>query len=322
MLRRNSLIVILLGMWLFPGVAYGINIVNTAWVFYLGGTESDTCSIVDFIMPASPTLISVVNPGLDGRLNLEWTPGTNTNLSGYKIHYGTTSGIYTQIIDTGSITTTYQLVGLTNGQTYYIAVSAYDKAGSESNRSNEGFGIPTGPFTQVKIVDRNNQEINTVTTTVNGTLLFYLGGYDAGNNFIGYVNGTWTVHGGIGNCTPIYGTFTIFNPTTRGTGTISAIYATLTDTTVILVRYPPFIYPNPYYGNKHNYIYFGDVDENSIIQIFTIAGELVREIRVESVPQRWDVRNWAGEKIASGIYIYIIKDPTGNKKVGKLGVLR
>ncbi len=98
------------------------------------------------------------------------------------------------------------------------------------------------------------------------------------------------------------------------------IFPTATSTNTIV--YPPFIYPNPYYGNKHNYIYFGDVTENSIIQIFTIAGELVREIRVESSPQRWDVRNSAGEKIASGIYIYLIKDPAGNKKVGKLGVIK
>ncbi len=62
--------------------------------------------------------------------------------------------------------------------------------------------------------------------------------------------------------------------------------------------------------------------EDSTIQIFTIAGELVREIRVETLPQRWDVHNSSGEKVASGIYVYLIKYPAGNKKMGKLAVIR
>lgn len=56
MLKRGSLIFIILGVWLFPGIAYGINIVNTAWVFYSGGLSgSDTCTII----PPSPVLYSI-----------------------------------------------------------------------------------------------------------------------------------------------------------------------------------------------------------------------------------------------------------------------
>ncbi|MEW6606225.1 MAG: carboxypeptidase regulatory-like domain-containing protein [bacterium] len=83
-----------------------------------------------------------------------------------------------------------------------------------------------------------------------------------------------------------------------------------------------FVYPNPYYADRHDCIYFDRLTENSVIRIFTIAGELVKEIRVESSPQKWDVRNESGNRVASGIYIYLIKDPAGNKKVGKLGILR
>jgi len=85
-----------------------------------------------------------------------------------------------------------------------------------------------------------------------------------------------------------------------------------------------FVYPNPYYANRDASvgINFDKLTEGSIIQIFTIAGELVKEIRVESSPQNWDICNSAGEKVASGIYIYLIKDPAGNKKVGKLGIIR
>lgn len=80
------------------------------------------------------------------------------------------------------------------------------------------------------------------------------------------------------------------------------------------------VYPNPYYGQKH--IYFANLTQGDTIKIFTIAGELVKEIKVESSPQSWDVRNDVGKEVASGIYIYLIKDTQGNKKVGKLGVIR
>jgi hypothetical protein len=66
------------------------------------------------------------------------TDGTPlTDLAGYKIYYGTTSGTYTTSIDVGNVTN-YTLTGLTPGLTYYIAVTAYDKARDESGYSNEG----------------------------------------------------------------------------------------------------------------------------------------------------------------------------------------
>jgi hypothetical protein len=80
-----------------------------------------------------------------------------------------------------------------------------------------------------------------------------------------------------------------------------------------------FAYPNPYYANKHECIWFGEVTQDSIIKIFTIAGKLVCEIKVEDCPQRWDVKK---KSLSSGIYIYLIKDPVGNKKVGKLGIIK
>ncbi len=106
-------------------------------------TGSDTSIIIDTTKPATPTLTSVENPGLDDKLNISWTPGTDTNLSGYKIYYGTESGTYTQVVDTGSVSTSSTLGSLTNGTCYYIVISAYDKADQESDKSNELSGTPT-----------------------------------------------------------------------------------------------------------------------------------------------------------------------------------
>jgi len=68
--------------------------------------------------PANPTLNSV-SP-LNESLALSWDAVDNA--TGYRIYYGTSSPP-TTLVDVGN-TTTYTLSGLTNNQTYYVAVSA------------------------------------------------------------------------------------------------------------------------------------------------------------------------------------------------------
>jgi hypothetical protein len=56
-----------------------------------------------------------------------------TSLAGYKVYYGSTPGIFASV-DVG-YTSSYQVAGLTKGQTYYFAVTAYDSNGNESDKS-------------------------------------------------------------------------------------------------------------------------------------------------------------------------------------------
>jgi hypothetical protein len=58
-----------------------------------------------------------------------------TDLAGYKLYYGTSSGNYNVAIDAGKVTT-FKVDGL-SPITYYFAVTAYDSSGNESNYSNE-----------------------------------------------------------------------------------------------------------------------------------------------------------------------------------------
>jgi len=84
-------------------------------------------------------------PPMLGSATLSWTAPTQntdgtqlTDLAGYKIYYGTTSGQLTQVISinaTGS--TTYVVSGLASG-TYYFAVTAYASDGTESAQSDVG----------------------------------------------------------------------------------------------------------------------------------------------------------------------------------------
>ena len=63
-----------------------------------------------------------------------------TDLVGYKIHYGIASGAYDHSIDVGNVTT-YVLTGLTKGQVYYVAATAYDTSNNESVYSKEFQGV-------------------------------------------------------------------------------------------------------------------------------------------------------------------------------------
>ena len=80
------------------------------------------------------------------------------------------------------------------------------------------------------------------------------------------------------------------------------------------------IYPNPVRENQK--IIFANLTENVQIQIFNIAGEKVFDIRDIKGRFSWDVRNFSGNKCASGIYLCIIENKTGEKKVKKIAVIR
>ena len=78
-----------------------------------------------------------------GSASLSWdaptenTDGTRlTDLAGYNIYYGTAAGDYSNSINVGNITT-HQITNLSDGSTYYFAVTAYDTSMNESDYSKE-----------------------------------------------------------------------------------------------------------------------------------------------------------------------------------------
>ena len=83
-----------------------------------------------------------VTHALAGEAQLSWDGSTTntdgsplTTLAGYAIYYWTGDSEVAEIVDAGN-QTTYTLTGLTAGETYTIAVTAYDTAGHESGYSN------------------------------------------------------------------------------------------------------------------------------------------------------------------------------------------
>jgi len=79
------------------------------------------------LIPAAPAGAAIVT--------LAWNSNPETDLLGYKVYYGTSSGVYGTNIDVG-LQTTYTITGLPAGN-YYFAVTAYNAAYLESSYSNE-----------------------------------------------------------------------------------------------------------------------------------------------------------------------------------------
>lgn len=68
-----------------------------------------------------------------GEIGLTWS--SSSGAAGYKVHYGTSPGVYSKTVDVGNVTST-KVSGLTDCSTWYFAVSAYNAAGA-SEYSNE-----------------------------------------------------------------------------------------------------------------------------------------------------------------------------------------
>ncbi len=128
-----------------------------------------------------------------GTVTLAWdAPTTNTDgtpltdLAGYKIYYGPTSGSYTNTLDVGNVTTSV-VNNLTDGLTYYFTVSAYNSAGVESSFSNEV--SKTLPSTQSTLTTFTI----TATADIGGTIT------PAGTTGVNYgANQTFTIAPGAG----------------------------------------------------------------------------------------------------------------------------
>ncbi len=76
------------------------------------------------------------------------------------------------------------------------------------------------------------------------------------------------------------------------------------------------IYDNPSFGEG---IVFSGLTANAKIKIYNIAGELVTELDVTTNDGKylWNTRNFNGQKVASGVYIYFITNPDDNKQKSK-----
>ena len=90
-------------------------------------------------------------------------------------------------------------------------------------------------------------------------------------------------------------------------------------------------YPNPWRpGSSGAYnapagVTFTNLTLEATIRIFTLSGDLVRKldkVAAEGNQKIWDGRNTGGERVATGVYYYVISSPICKKATGRLAVVR
>ena len=96
-------------------------------------------------------LCLIVNKSFAAEATFSWLPNSETNLAGYKIHYGLASRMYTTTVDTGLPTLVdgrvhYTVTNIPEGNTMFFAATAYDADAFESDYSTEiEYDVPITP---------------------------------------------------------------------------------------------------------------------------------------------------------------------------------
>ena len=91
------------------------------------------------------------------------------------------------------------------------------------------------------------------------------------------------------------------------------------------------VYPNPWRSDKHQgrSITFDNLTVNTTVKLFTVSGHHVKTLPTSSTVVTWDLTNDSGDKVASGLYVYLITTGdsggyggSGQKKTGKVAVIK
>ena len=77
-----------------------------------------------------------------GCLQVGWDSNTESDLAGYRIYYGIATRQYDHVLDVGNVTQ-FTIRNLDSSRYYYLALTAYDLSGNESDFSAEVSGFPS-----------------------------------------------------------------------------------------------------------------------------------------------------------------------------------
>lgn len=115
---------------------------NAQLIFTASGLTSITSAAITLPAPDAPSTPTLQATVGDGEVTINWNQVSDA--TGYKVYMGTESRTYSAIETTPSMTDSYTFTGLTNGTTYYFAVTAFN-GGGVSSYSNEVIATPQMP---------------------------------------------------------------------------------------------------------------------------------------------------------------------------------
>ena len=131
-------------------VVPGDNVTEAIVTGYLSNDSGNTASWIDPVgtvtidttPPASPKGLSTV--GRDGRVILDWDKNSEADLAGYRIYRSKTPLTGFDVLGSTEFNH-HKDEGVSNFQKYYFKISAMDRAGNESRRTDAAIGMAVSP---------------------------------------------------------------------------------------------------------------------------------------------------------------------------------
>lgn len=86
----------------------------------------------------------------------------------------------------------------------------------------------------------------------------------------------------------------------------------------------PIVTPNPWRSDRATVasMSFTNLPAGGTLRIFTVSGRLVKRLSTGNGSSTWALDNESGERVGSGIYLYIVEDASGRTKRGKLAIIK
>jgi uncharacterized repeat protein (TIGR01451 family) len=105
--------------------------------------------------------------------------------------------------------------------------------------------------------------------------------------------------------------------------TMPSRHPAICSATCFYPEHMPIVYPNPFNPDTavNGTLKFSNLIAGTLIQIYSLSGELVYNINASGINEIWHGRNVYGSKASPGIYYYVIKTPDGHRYIGKLYVV-
>jgi hypothetical protein len=84
------------------------------------------------------------------------------------------------------------------------------------------------------------------------------------------------------------------------------------------------VYPNPWRADTtHNQnMTFVGLTPDSKVKIFSISGRWIKNLQTNVDRAAWDLTDDSGDKVASGVYLYLITNDADQKARGKVAIIR
>jgi hypothetical protein len=201
---------------------------------YNSAGESSPSNMVTYYCPDSTPPVPPQNLSKQvtsaGNITLAWTANTESDLVGYNVYQGTSTGIYGTPVSLGKVTT-YTISGLTQGKTYYFTVTALDDASNESGYSSQVSAAIAATTTTGTTAATTTTGTTAATTTTGTTAATTTSGTTAATTTTGTTAATTTAGTTAATTTPAdttAPTVTIKTPTSRTSYSTKSAYVKMT----------------------------------------------------------------------------------------------